>query len=345
MHAAAAAVKRAEEDVKDVEDNAKFEAECAEYEAWRVESNVRIAASRAKLDEFRADRPVLHYVTTAEFEAWRADVNAKFETMQLEMDGPSVRTFQINIPPQIMRFLVGLVSCALVVRAVPTTSPSTSTPSASPASCDPPSVTCCFSVETALMGVYVGGHNLTALVVPQSGLGVPAVTKTLTFPEPPEGRSVFALKGYEYNEILVANAQVRCVSTDPTSGWNMDSALGSGETEWRSVVSSGTVFQDVFPPGWETLGYAGLTSSAYVFGPPHYPGTLNISATCAGNVYALPPKVRVNQTVYGRPNWALRKIVDGVGCTTNAPSSAPTSTSPSSAPSPAPTYAPEEALK
>lgn len=100
--------------------------------------------------------------------------------------------------------------------------------------------------------------------MPLSGLGTPAVTKTITFDEPP-GPAVIAFKGHASNEFQLPTLALKCVATRAASSWTFATTLNSG---WVSVLSNSTR-DDSFAPNWFSKDYTGpVANPTLSFGTP-----------------------------------------------------------------------------
>jgi hypothetical protein len=198
-------------------------------------------------------------------------------------------------------------------------------------------VTCCFTAQEQVVQLFVNEIEITSLLTPQNGLADAAVAKTVTFTEP-SGPAMFAVKGYENNEIKIASLFLICKSTRNNSSWNFVSSMAH---PWKTVLSS-SVQNDVFPANWySNYNYSGLTQSPAQVSTESI--TLNTSLCGTPNNAN---KLRPNQGVPARKYWTLKLFVNQtVQCGTNSPTgtrtdlptSLPTTGTPSVTPTKLPT--------
>ncbi|KAH9253574.1 hypothetical protein BASA81_008410 [Batrachochytrium salamandrivorans] len=215
---------------------------------------------------------------------------------------PIIPTSAPTLQPTMMPTLQP-TTLAPTTLAPTTLSPTTSAPSTSPTACVFSTVSCCFSLNEALVQVYLGDLDVSSHVVPQNGFTNRSVTKTLTFTEP-SVPTVLAFKGYENNELVFANLMLRCQSTNPASKWNFVSLAGTGKEGWKAVEST-TVTGDDLPACWFCASYTGAQSPATAI----VDNTYILSGTCGAPV--MTQKVRAAQG--GSPAkryWGLKRLVD-----------------------------------
>ncbi|KAH9259197.1 hypothetical protein BASA82_001270, partial [Batrachochytrium salamandrivorans] len=112
-------------------------------------------------------------------------------------------------------------------------------------SCVPGTVTCCISVFSQLLQLYVDEVDLTSTI--QGDLTDYTVTKTVQFPEPSGVNATFSIKARERNEIAVGTLMVKCVCDRPGCLWNFDSEPDSGQ--WKGMPAL-VYYTDSLSPGW-----------------------------------------------------------------------------------------------
>jgi hypothetical protein len=188
----------------------------------------------------------------------------------------------------------------------PSFSSPTSVPTTKPSVCQPGTVTCCFTMHSALVQLYVDQVDVTAHVSPANAFAHTQTTKHLAFPEP-SGPVAFAIKGFENNEVRLGVMALRCQSTTPDSPWNFDSSPGTGPLSWKSVEALDLRLNE-FPPDWYVNEYTGRKKPAE---GGNLDATVQIDASCGP-----PPthQVRGNQGNPASFFWTLRRYVNGTRC-------------------------------
>ena len=202
--------------------------------------------------------------------------------------------------------------------ALPTQAPTTKVPSFSPTKCIPGNVTCCFTAQEQVVQLFVNEQDLTDFISPQSGLSDASVAKVVTFVEP-SGPAMFALKGFENNEIKTAALFLICTCTRPGSEWNFVTTSEPAPNLWKSVASLSISF-DQFPLTWNSnfnLTDLSLTSGKLSSEP------INLNTNLCGIPSSL-NKLKANQGVPPSKFWTLRRFVNQtMTCGTSSPFSPP----------------------
>ena len=149
-----------------------------------------------------------------------------------------------------------LSSSLVTVTTQPSVSPSVSpTLSPTPVFCLPALVTCCFTVLDEVREIFIGDRNYTDHVYPVGFNVNRSVVKFVQFYEPPQNRSVIAIRGswtsfHPGHGVLALS----CHSSKPESPWN--SLRSRGILGWRAIANG---IEANLPAGWWSSDFVGTT--------------------------------------------------------------------------------------
>jgi hypothetical protein len=191
-------------------------------------------------------------------------------------------------------------------------------PSNHPSFCQTYLVTCCFTLNVQVIQFYVDQFDLTTQILPQSSLGNRLETKMVIFQEP-DYPSVIAIKGYEQNELLTGSLLLKCISTNPNSGWNNLVSESSPEATGWKTVNALSKTEDEFPHCWYCNDYDGQQSQAVTSS-----SSLTLNDTCG--LIVLSNQIRPNQGSPQAKFWTVKKWVNSsTGCLRTRNPTLPTS--------------------
>ncbi len=195
-----------------------------------------------------------------------------------------------------------------IISFPPTPSPSISPiiqPTSSPTLCAYHTVTCCFTMRERLVQLFVNETDITANVSSPENYGIESIPKYVSFQEP-INPAMFAVKGFENNEILIGSMNLICKSTNVASRWNFVSNMSY---PWKSVLSS-SLSNDVFPPNWySNYNYTDLVTSAATAITP----VVELNTTLCGPVNST-NTIQAYQSAPARRYWTLKLFVNQTSC-------------------------------
>ena len=175
---------------------------------------------------------------------------------------------------------------------------STSNPTASP-TCMLQTVTCCFTVDTTFVRLYVDDEELTQQVQNKSNFWKRNKAKVVSFLEPP-GPAVIGIVGYNGVEVFFGGLELSCNCARPGSPWNFKS---SADSNWTGVLPL-NFRDDNFPSGWYTLNYSGPQGPVNVLNQAFHLNTASCGAvTNADKLQAYQSNYPINDY------FAFRKVV------------------------------------
>ncbi|KAH9254835.1 hypothetical protein BASA81_007085 [Batrachochytrium salamandrivorans] len=194
-------------------------------------------------------------------------------------------------------------------------------------SCQPGVVSCCISLYSELVQMYVDNVDVTHAI--QGNLVNGTETKFVQFLEPAETAAIGIL-GFENNELLHGTLTMQCSCSRPGCNWNFNTEIESGLWKGMAALVYNT---NSLSPGWYLNNRtAGLKQEVVLSTQPQ--ATLDNEGGRCGNTIPAAARLKAVQNT-SPPNryYAFRRLVDGAGCAgTVSPTLEPTTLQPTLAP-------------
>ncbi len=193
---------------------------------------------------------------------------------------------------------------------ISTVAPTSSAPTPAPTSCVPGVVTCCFTMFTNVLAMYVNGENITASIQLQSNLGSSGTTKVVSFNEPRENATLGVL-GYENNAVVTGYMMMSCSCTRLESMWTFNTKLND---DWYGVKGDQTLHNHFVPADWWSNNYTStnmslitLTSSSTSF--------IVDTTSCSGATLNVTNRLKALSPDFSTGNYyVMRKMITQPSC-------------------------------